>query len=144
VLEKTPVEMLPEDRPTRAGVTYEAENARPEGRFTKKEHRGQTGIFFGKGGGNSMEWDVSTGLAQEYALRFKYMNTAGRPLTVRLQCIDRAGAVLKDGPVTFPEAPGKWRLVSTTTGAYINAGRYRIVLSAPDMNGLAFDALDIQ
>jgi hypothetical protein len=144
VLEKTPVELLPEDRNTRACVTYEAESALPKGRFTRKEHRKLTGIFFGKGEGNSLEWNVSTGLAQEYALRFRYMNTAGRPVAVRLQCLDQAGAVLKDDRITFPEAPEKWRLMSTTTGTYINAGHYRILLSAPDMNGLAFDALDVQ
>jgi predicted GH43/DUF377 family glycosyl hydrolase len=144
VMEKTPKELLPEDTNTRVSVTYEAENAQPKGRFAKKEHRKQTGIFFGKGEKNSMEWNISTGLAQEYALRFKYMNTGNRTVTVRLQCIDKAGAVLKDDQITFPEAPEKWRLISTTTGTYINAGDYRIVLSAPDMNGLAFDALDVQ
>lgn len=34
--------------------------------------------------------------------------------------------------------------MSTTTGTFINAGYYRVVLSADDMNGLAFDALDVQ
>jgi hypothetical protein len=144
VMEKMPKEWLPEDNATRMSVTYEAENARPKGTFTKKEYRKQTGVFFGKGDGNSMEWDISTGLAQEYALRFKYMNTGGRPLTVRLQCTDEAGAILTDNRITFPEAPEKWRMMSTTTGTYINAGRYRIILSAPDTDGLAFDALDVQ
>jgi hypothetical protein len=144
VMEKTPKELLPEDTNTRVSVTYEAESAQPKGRFTKKEHRKQTGIFFGKGEKNSMEWNISIGLAQEYALRFKYMNIGERPVTVRLQCIDKAGTVLKDDRITFPEASEKWRLISTTTGTYINAGDYRIVLSASDMEGLAFDALDVQ
>lgn len=144
VLEKTPKELLPEDKNARVSTTYEAEDAKLKGKFTKKEHRNQTGIFFAKGDKNSIEWNISTGLAQEYALRFKYMNTSGKPVTVRLQFIDNVGTVLKDDQITFPEAPEKWRLMSTTTGTYINAGYYRVILSATDMDGLAFDALDVQ
>ncbi|NDW12241.1 DUF4982 domain-containing protein [Bacteroides sp. 214] len=144
VMEKTPKELLPEDLNTRANVTYEAEEAKLRGKFTKKEHRKQVGVFFGESKTNSIEWNISTGLAQEYAMRFKYMNTSGRPITVRLQFIDKVGAVLKDAEITFPEAPEKWRMMSTTTGTYINAGYYRIVLTAADMAGLAFDAVDVQ
>jgi hypothetical protein len=35
-------------------------------------------------------------------------------------------------------------MMSTTTGTYVNAGYYKVVLSAEDMNKLAFDALDVQ
>jgi len=144
VMEKTPKELLPEDKNARANVTYEAEDAVLKGKYAKKEHRKQTGVFFAKGDKNSIEWNISTGLAQEYALRFKYMNISGRPITVRLQFIDKVGTVLKDDQITFPEAPEKWRLMSTTTGTYINAGYYRVLLSASDMDGLAFDGLDVQ
>ncbi len=144
VLEKTPKEMLPEDKNTRTSVTYEAEAASLKGSFTRKEHRKQSGVFFGKGQKNSIEWNVSTGLAQVYALRFKYMNTTGRPMPVRMQFVDSKGVVLKDDILTFPETPEKWKMMSTTTGTFINAGYYKVQLSAEDMNGLAFDALDIQ
>lgn len=52
--------------------------------------------------------------------------------------------MLKDDILTFPETPDKWKMVSTTTGTFINAGYYKVLLSAEDMNGLAFDALEIQ
>ena len=71
------------------------------------------GVFFGKGKKNSIEWSVSTGLAQIYALRFKYMNTTGKPLPVRMQFIDSKGVMLKDDILTFPETPDKWKMVST-------------------------------
>ena len=135
---------LPEDKNARASVAYEAETAFVKGTFTKREHRKQMGIFFGKGKKNSIEWSVSTGLAQIYALRFKYMNTTGKPLPVRMQFIDSKGVTLKDDILTFPETPDKWKMVSTTTGTFINAGYYKVLLSAEDMNGLAFDALEIQ
>ena len=77
-------------------------------------------------------------------LRFKYMNATGKPMKVRMQFIDSKGVVLKEDHLTFAETPGKWRMLSTTTGTYINAGYYKVVLSAPDMEGLALDALDVQ
>ena len=35
-------------------------------------------------------------------------------------------------------------MMSTTTGTYINAGQYRVVLTSDGMEGLAFDALEVQ
>lgn len=144
VMEKTPKELLPEDKNARANVTYEAEEAALKGNYTKKEHKKQMGVFFGKGTRNSITWNISTGLAQVYALRFKYMNTTGKPMRVRMQFIDSKGVVLKEDMLTFADTPGKWRMLSTTTGTYINAGYYKVVLSAADMDGLALDGLDVQ
>lgn len=144
VLAKTPAELLPEDKNARPNVSYEAENATLKGKYTRKEHKKQTGVFFGKGTNNSITWNVSTGLAQVYALRFKYMNATGKPMKVRMQFIDSKGVVLKEDHLTFADTPGKWRMLSTTTGSYINAGYYKVVLSASDMDGLALDALDVQ
>jgi hypothetical protein len=96
VMEKTPKELLPEDKNARVSISYEAETAVLKGKFQKKEHRKQMGVFFGKGKGNSIEWNVSTGLAQVYALRFKYMNTTGKPIPVLMKFIDSKGVVLKE------------------------------------------------
>ena len=35
-------------------------------------------------------------------------------------------------------------MMSTTTGTFINAGHYKVLLSAENMDGLAFDALEVQ
>ena len=59
-MEKLPKELLSEDQNTRVSVAYEAETAVMKGKFQKKEHRKQMGVFFSKG--NSIEWNVSTGL----------------------------------------------------------------------------------
>lgn len=143
-LVKTPKELLPEDKNARVNVTYEAEDATVKGNYACKEHRKQKGVFFGKGTRNSIEWKVSTGLAQVYALRFKYMNASGKPMTVRMQFVDSKGITLKEDEITFPDTPEKWRMLSTTTGTYVNAGHYRVILTGEDMNGLALDALDVQ
>ena len=144
VMEKTPKELLPEDKNARVSISYEAEMAVLKGKFQKKEHRKQIGVFFGKGKSNSIEWNISTGLAQVYALRFKYMNTTGKPIPVLMEFIDSKGVVLKEDVLNFPETPDKWKMMSTTTGTFINAGHYKVLLSAENMDGIAFDALDIQ
>ena len=141
-MEKLPKELLSEDKNTRVSVAYEAETAVMKGKFQKKEHRKQMGVFFSKG--NSIEWNVSTGLVQVYALRFKYMNTSGKPIPVLMKFIDAKRVVLKEDIQIFPETPAQWKMMSTTTGTFINAGHYKVLLSADTMEGLAFDALDIQ
>ena len=72
------------------------------------------------------------------------MNTSGKPIPVWMKFIDAKGVVLKEDILTFPETPDKWKMMSTTTGTFINAGHYKVLLSADTMEGLAFDALDIQ
>ena len=52
-MEKLPKELLSEDQNTRVSVAYEAETAVMKGKFQKKEHRKQMGVFFSKG--NSIE-----------------------------------------------------------------------------------------
>ena len=142
VIEKMPAEMLPKDENARAAVTYEAEDAKYEGKYQVKEFKKQNGVFFsGKG---SIEWTISTGLAQVYALRFKFMNTNKQPVAVNLKLIAPNGAVLKDDTINLPDTPEKWRMLSTTTGGYINAGTYKVIVSAPDLSGVAFDSLEIQ
>jgi hypothetical protein len=144
VMEKTPKELLPEDKNAREQISYQSKMATLSGKYVVKDHKGQTGVFFGVGTKNSISWNISTGLAQVYALRFKYMNTTGKPIKARMQLIDSKGGVLKDDELTFADTPEKWRLLSTTTGGYINAGKYRVVITAADMNGLSFVSLDVQ
>ncbi len=142
VVEKMPADMLPKDENAREAVNYQAEDAKCVGKHTVKEFKKQTGVFFtGKG---SVEWTISTGLAQVYALRFKFMNTSGHPVPVNLKLIAPNGAVLKDDTLNLPDTPDKWRMVSTTTGGYINAGTYKVVITGADLTGVAFDSLEVQ
>ena len=144
VMEKTPDSLLPINKNERMSVSYQAEDASVKGKYTVKEVRKQKGVFFDKVDRNSITWNISTGLAQIYALRFKYMNSTGHPLKVNMQLVDSKGVILKSDELTFAETPEKWRMISTTTGSFINAGHYKIIISSDDMKGLAFDALDVQ
>ncbi|MBR3845940.1 MAG: beta-galactosidase, partial [Alistipes sp.] len=143
VVAKTPKEELPEEPDTRPTVTYEAEQAKVEGKHHVELLRKREGVFF-EGGAGSIEWTIQTGLAQVYAFRFKYVNFTGRQVPLRLQLIAPNGVTLRDQEVLLPDLGEKWRVLSTTSGSYINAGEYRVILSGEELSGLAFESLDVQ
>ena len=144
VLEKTPKEMLPEDKNARVSTVYEAERTILKGNFEKIIVKNKEGIRFGKGIKNSIQWTISTGLAQIYALRFNYMNTTGKPVKTHFQIFTSNGVLLRDDEITFSEAPEKWKQISTTTVSFINAGTYRILISGENLMGLSFESLLVQ
>lgn len=144
VLEKTPKEMLPEDKNVRKSTVYEAETALLKGKTAKVNVRNKEGVKFAKGNDNSIEWTIATGLAQVYALRFNYMNASGKPIKTRLQFLTDKGTLLRDDEITFPDAPEKWKQISTTTGSYINAGTYKVHITIENAEGLSFESLEVQ
>ena len=84
---------------------------------------------------------IKPGLRQEYALRFRYKNTTGNAVKARMTITDSKHTVLVDRDVTFPPTPNKFKMLSTTTGTQINAGTYRLVIEAKDIE---FKNLEIQ
>jgi len=94
--------------------------------------------------GSSIQWNISTGLAQIYALRFNYVNTNAKPVKVHFQLISANGTILKNDEITFPETAEKWKLISTTTGTFINAGNYRVIITGENLENLAFESLEVQ
>lgn len=141
---KTPVETLPEGDDGRTATLYPAEEADIDGTTEKSEVRNRTSIGFTGDRQGAITWDVFTGVANIYAFRFSYMNTSGAPKEVRFRLIVEDGTVLKDDLITFPMENEKWRTLNTSTGGYINAGRYKVELSSENMNGLRLNSLTVQ
>ncbi|MBR6319497.1 MAG: beta-galactosidase [Prevotella sp.] len=116
---KLPNEELPADTDTRPATVYEPNP--------------------GKDG--TTAWTIHPGLGQEYALRFRYKNTTGQPVTARLQLTDSKNTVLVDRNLTFPPTPNKFKMLSTTTGTQINAGTYRLTIEG---KGIEMKNLELQ
>ncbi len=135
---------MPEGDDGRKAVLYPAEKAQFEGLTQRSVVRERVSIGFVSDASGSITWNISTGVANIYAFRFTYMNRATKPIEVRLQLIAEDGTVVKDDRITFPVAPDKWRTLNSSTGGFINAGKYRLVLSADNMNGLMINALTLQ
>ena len=117
---KLPKELLPKDTETRPASVYPA--------ITNRQTPGTT-------------FTITPGLGQEYALRFRYKNTTGEPVTARMTITDSKHAVLVDCYVTFPPTPNKFKMLSTTTGTQINAGTYTVRIDSKDVE---FKELEIQ
>ncbi len=135
----------PEEPNVRPEVTYEAEQAVMQGAgWEPVNHRKKDGVKRVENGSGTITWTISPGLAGVYALRFKYMNVNDRPITATIRVLASDNRVMREDSLLFPSAPEKWRMISTTTGAYINAGHYKVEISGDDLNGLWLDALDMQ
>lgn len=151
---RMPAERLPEDKNPRSKVTYSVMNAQVEGAYKQDFQRKKDCIAFADTLATSalaateerdkITFNISVGLAQLYALRINYRNLSTDDLLIRLRLLASDGRVLKDAMLTFSPNDRGWKALSTTTGSYINAGDYQIVLSAPSMNGLSIESLDVQ
>ncbi len=128
-VERLPKEMLPAD-----------EEAFPASRYTPEKN------LRAKDKSETM-FVITPGVAREYALRFRYRNN-GAQVKAQMRVIDEKGIVLVDSDILFPSQPKKFKMVSTTTGTQINAGKYHLQLLQPGtgkaIKGVEFDYLEVQ
>ena len=117
---KLPKEELPLDVDPRPATVYEPQ----------KVKKGQPTTFI-----------ITPGLGQEYAIRFRFKNITGAPVTGHLTITDSKHIVLVDKEITFPATPNKFKMLSTTTGTQINAGTYTLRIDAKDIE---FKNIEIQ
>ncbi len=122
---KLPKELLPQDTEERPASVYEP--VQKKGKVAASA----TGTSF----------IITPGLGQEYALRFRYKNLTGLPVTARMTITDSKNIVLVDRDVTFPPTPNKYKMLSTTTGTQINAGTYTLHIAN---NEVEFKELEVQ
>ncbi len=87
------------------------------------------------------KWEIKPGVGREYALRFRYKNTSGKPVKARMKLLDNRGMVYQDREITFPMTPKKFKILGTTTGTQINAGTYWVVIESKE---LEFEYLEVQ
>ncbi len=96
--------------------------------------------------GNVMTWNFNVGVAQVYALRFRYYNPeAERTLHVKITDLNKV--VYKEDDITFvktPEKKTKRRNTSITTGSQINAGSYIVTLSGEGLDRMLFEKLTVE
>jgi len=89
------------------------------------------------------DFRIQMGLAQEYALRFRYKNPEGPSVRSHWQLLaEQDGRIVAEGDLTLPQTPNKMKMVSTTTGTFVNAGHYRLVVSGA--KGAEFESVEVQ
>ena len=108
----------------------------PKGEATRP-----TATFAVDAAGNA--FNIEVGVAHEYILRMRYKNV--QPADAHghwLLLAAQDNRVVTEGDITFPQTPDKFKAVSTTTGGYINAGQYRLVVTGAD--GVSFESVEVQ
>ena len=131
---KLPKAELPKDAEARPATVYQPING-------KQASKGKKQSAAPKGSLSGTTFIITPGLGQEYALRFRYKNTTGQPVTARMTITDAKNIVLVDRDVTFPPTPPKFKMLSTTTGTQINAGTYRLHIAT---DAIEFKELEVQ
>ncbi|MFL9830181.1 malectin domain-containing carbohydrate-binding protein [Flavobacterium sp. ST-87] len=131
-----------DDRPS---LKLEAETAKIKGGGTVKGNfKSADYIEFAKNTPNSIEFEVNPGVANIYLMRFRYMNLNQEPIKVKLIIEDAYGILLRNDEIEFPAPTEKWKILNTTSGGYINAGKYKIRIESDNMKGLRLESLEFQ
>lgn len=129
----------------RPSVRFEAEAAQRSGVVEAgASYLNASCVVVRKSGPFSLTWVVEPGLAGIYTFRFRYRNTSETPITLRIQVVAADGRIMRDDDMLFPPASEKWRIISTTTSDFINAGRYTVRLYGVDAPDFWLDRLDFQ
>jgi hypothetical protein len=103
-------------------------------------------LTFKEASGGAVEWTIQTGVADTYSLTFRYANQLAKPLTAKLTIMGADGKLLikEENVELVPSKAGKWNYLATSTGTMINAGSYRVKLTAIDAAGLSVSGLEVQ
>jgi len=103
-------------------------------------------LTFKEASGGTLEWPIQVGVADTYSLTFRYANQLAKPLTAKLTIMGADGKLLikEEAVELVPSKPGKWNYLATSTGTMINAGSYRVKLTAVDAAGLSVSGLEVQ
>jgi beta-galactosidase len=130
----------------RKTVTYRADNAEIKGSGAVADTlSGRKVIRFTQPAGSSVAIAITPGVADLYALRIKYYNFTDKSLSGKMQLLAADGTVMKEEALTFKTvAKGKSGTIATTTGTSINAGNYKVVITATDAQGLSLSGIEMQ
>lgn len=126
-------------------TAYKSTNAVLSAGIVKETVNEKEAVTFKKSEGGVLEWAIAVGVADTYSLTIKYANPLSQKLTAKLQLLAADGTLMKEEAVEFVTSkPGKWNYFGTTTGSMINAGNYKIKLTALNAAGLTISGLDVQ
>lgn len=126
-------------------ISYKPEKAVLSSGVIIADAAGKKCLLFQSAAGGTINWDISTGVADLYTLRLKYLNTTGKPLSAEVKVLAADGSVMKQEILTFSiTTADKFKSLETTTGTSINAGNYKVLITAKDAKGLAISGLEIQ
>ncbi|MCU7551587.1 malectin domain-containing carbohydrate-binding protein [Chitinophagaceae bacterium LB-8] len=124
---------------------YEAETAGLMGaEIAPEPHLNKKYVAVGKGKDQSVEWQINVGVADMYALRFRYINQTGNAVPMQMKLFSADGTLMYQDKLQFTPTSEKWATYDSSTGTTINAGNYKVVLSSLESNQIGVDYLEVQ
>jgi beta-galactosidase len=139
-----PVNTLEPATDLRKTVTYKADDALAQGSAKTDTLSGRKVIRLGATKSTAV-FNLTPGVADLYALRIKYYNFTSQTFTANMQLLAADGTVMKTEELSFkPVQKGKSGTAATTTGTSINAGNYRVVITATAADGLSIASVEMQ
>ena len=141
VLPVTDMEPAYDLKPT---TRYEAEGARLGAGAVISDSLYLEKKFVSLGSGASVEWRISVGAADTYALRVRYINRTGHAIPVNIRLMAADGTVMKDENALLPLTTEKWATFDSSTGYNVNAGNYLVVITSGEALKWGVDYLEVQ
>jgi beta-galactosidase len=139
-----PVNTLEPATDLRKTVTYKVDDALAQGSAKTDTLSGRKIIRLGATKSIAV-FNITPGVADLYALRIKYYNFTSQTFTANMQLLAADGTVMKSEELSFkPVQKGKSGTAATTTGTSINAGNYRVVITAAAADGLSIASVEMQ
>jgi len=106
---------------------------------------GKKVLRFNKASGAGLVFEIAPGVADKYILRFKYYNSGKKIFTANMQLQAADGTIMKNEIMSFkPTQKNKSGTIETDTGTSINAGSYKVIVTAIDAAGLILSGLEMQ
>ncbi|PTQ95760.1 glycosyl hydrolase family 2 [Mucilaginibacter yixingensis] len=140
-----PVSSIEPASDLRKTASYSADLAELKNATVRDTVAGKKVVRFTQASGSSVSFPVTPGVADKYALRIKYYNFTDKTMTAKMQLLAADGLVMKEETLSFkPIAKGKSGTVATDSGTSINAGNYRVVVTAVDAEGLSLASVEMQ
>jgi hypothetical protein len=142
VLPATTIEPAYDLKPT---TRYEAETATlSSAEIAPEPHLNKKYVAFGKKNGASIEWQINVGVADMYALRFRYINHTGKPVSMHMKLLAADGTLMHQEKLQLTPTSEKWATYDSSTGTTINAGHYKVILTTEGSDKLGIDYLEVQ
>ncbi|QKJ28503.1 DUF4982 domain-containing protein [Mucilaginibacter mali] len=141
-----PVTQMEPATDLRKTISYNTDAAQIQGSgMVQDTLSGKKVIRLNKDNTGSVAFAIAPGVADLYAIRIKYYNQTDKTFAGKMQLIAADGTVMKQEEISFkPVAKNKSGTVNTSSGTSINAGNYKVVITAPGADGLAISGVEVQ
>jgi beta-galactosidase len=142
VVPATTIEPAYDLKPT---TRYEAETSQLGGvSIAPEPHLNKKYVTYGNSKADAIEWQIYVGVADMYALRFRYINHTGKSVPMHMKLLAADGTLMHEEKMQFSPTEEKWATYDSSTGTTINAGNYKVILSSEGVNKLGLDYLEVQ